>query len=431
MEPHRIRSPRRSSAVALGSLAACLAAGTAGAQSFEDVLQRVCQDSGGIGVELDQRCAESNGGDLSGDSNDSLNAGQLLSVTDATLARAHARQQRIEERLEERLEERRGEDEPGRGSASDLDLIEGEKWSLLVNGRAQLFRQEADGFERELEGEVFSFQVGNDVRLRDDVVVGGLFSYDRTDSEFGPDQIADDQDENAPFDPPGNDGNLDTNAYNFTLFGSYAPTLSSWVDFAFGAGFEQHRFRRNGTFQDSNRNIVLPISTVGEPDGWNVNLSTGAGYDYTSGALRVGPYARVSWVHTEIEAYTETDEATPGLALEVDEVTRDSVVTLAGLRASYAISTDQGVFLPSFRFEFAREWERDPQDLRVTLAQGTPGSDAFTNSGAEPDRHYQHLGIGLLWVLPNGWMPFVDFQTVLNRADWGQETITAGLRLEL
>lgn len=426
MQRDRARStpPRRRLALGtgcLGLVGVCLLSAQVRAQSFEDIFARACAD-GSVAQDLSARCNESNG-DLSGDSEASLDGGQLLSLTDSTLARSQEQQQRIQERLEER----RREDEEGRGSASELSLFEDTKLSILLNGRAQLFRQEATPRERQLEGELFSVQLGGDLRLRDDLVVGGFFAYDRTDSEFGPDAPGTDD---SPFDPPGNDGNIDTNAYTWTLFGSLSPTPASWIDLSFGAGFEQHRFRRNGVFQDSNRNVSVPVALIGEPNGWNVSLSSGAGYDYTSGALRIGPYARVSWVHTEIEGYTESDETGSGLAFEVDEVERDSLVTLAGVRAAYAISTGQGVFLPSFRFEFAREWERDPQDLRATLAQA-PGSEPFTSAGEEPDRHYQNLGVSLLWVLPNGWMPFVDFQTVLNRADWGQETITAGLRLEL
>ena len=415
-----------------GAIWPFLVAAPALAQDFEETLMRVCEDSA-TGQQLGDRCnrtiASGGGpGDISADSNSSLDGGQLLSLTDATLSRAHGRQRLAESRMQELRDEE--DDTPGRGSSSGLSLIDGDRWSVLLNGRAQLFRQEAAGFERQLEGETFSFQLGTDVRLADDIVVGGLFSYDRTDSEFGPDAPGSSA---APFDPPDNDGNLDTNAYSWTLFGSFSPTPSSWIDLSVGGGFEQHRFRRNGLFQIDDRfddDPIFPVAAVGEPDGWHVSVAAGAGYDYESGALRIGPYTRVSFVHTEIDSYTEKDESGSGLILDVDSVRRDSLVTLAGLRASYAISTKQGVVLPSFRFEFAREWERDPQDLRAALAQA-PGSDPFENTGEDPDRNYQNLGIGLLWVLPNGWMPFVDFQTVLNRADWGSETITAGLRLEL
>jgi hypothetical protein len=47
-----------------------------------------------------------------------------------------------------------------------------------------------------------------------------------------------------------------------------------------------------------------------------------------------------------------------------------------------------------------------------------------------PDRNAWNLGAGVLVILPNGWMPYLDFEVLEGYSDLRRERISAGLRVE-
>ena len=59
------------------------------------------------------------------------------------------------------------------------------------------------------------------------------------------------------------------------------------------------------------------------------------------------------------------------------------------------------------------------------------GNNVYVLDGDGPDTDYFNVGAGLVFLLTNGWMPFVDYQVMLGVDDIEQWRITAGLRKEL
>ena len=402
-----------------------LPAGEARAQNpvYQAFFADICAGAGAPGGALAARCGETpgGGGDLSGDSEDSLNPSQFVGTNEGAILRARARQRE----LAARAEAMRGEtaDPDRRPRAGDEEPA---RFSLLLNGRGSWYERDATSSERGLEGDVWSVQAGGDVRVAEGAAVGALFTYDRLDSEFDADAPG------VSFSPSGNEGQVDANWYSFSVFASFElPVDGAYADIAGSAGFADYEIGRNVVFQETNR--VVPqtsVATRAEPDAWDVQGSGTLGYDFHTGPITVGPYGRLVYVRTEIDGFTETDVSGSGLHMSVDEQVRDSLVTIIGLRGSYAVSLPFGGLLPQARFEYEHEYLRDAQTARTSFPLDANGT-TFAVRGENPDRNYFNLGGSLLLVLPHGWLPFVDYQGLVGYDDLRRHTVTFGVRKEL
>ena len=81
------------------------------------------------------------------------------------------------------------------------------------------------------------------------------------------------------------------------------------------------------------------------------------------------------------------------------------------------------------RVEYEHEFDKDVRSIETSFAQ-TGAANSLAVSTDKPDRDYFNLGASLLFVLPNGWMPFIDVETLVSYKDLDRQRYTAGLRVE-
>lgn len=410
-----------------GAAAASTAASLDQGEIFESFFANSCAFGSPSG-DLDGRCTESLAVDptkpLSTDSQASLAPTQALSSNENILFRA----QSLNRMAGERMEARRGGEanEEGTGASAAMAFDMG-ALSVFLNGRGTWFDKSAGANERAFNGRTGGLQIGGDYRLSDVLLVGGLFAYDRTSSTFDADGSP-----GANFIQPSNNGTNESNTYTFLAFASLNLTDSVWIDASVGGGVSDHTFTRQGVFQLSSRpdsalNHVM--RAVGTPDGNEVSASAGAGYDWHDGPLSAGPYARFSYARSKIDGYTEEDQLGSGMNLRLDENTRTSLTSVLGVRGSYAISTSWGVFVPQARVEWQHEYDRTAQiATAVFVGDGAGTQQAF--NGDNPDRDYFNAGASMVMVLPSGFMPFVDFESLFGYDQLSRYRISGGLRRE-
>lgn len=115
-------------------------------------------------------------GELSGDSEDSLNPSQPRSSNDRSLARARDKSKEVQARTERLREQEQVPQQTGVIKAGKLDIGPA---SMFVNLRGSDFDRdrEATDTERGFDGDSLGIEVGVDYRLSDRVVVGGMVSY--------------------------------------------------------------------------------------------------------------------------------------------------------------------------------------------------------------------------------------------------------------
>jgi outer membrane lipase/esterase len=165
-------------------------------------------------------------------------------------------------------------------------------------------------------------------------------------------------------------GSADTRSYGFSLFGTYYVLEQFYVDGMLSFGWNNYSLARvisynlgptpsgtgqpTGTGSDKTTEPVNQIARA-DPNGNQYSFNIGAGYDFRQGAWTFGPLARLQYLKLNIDGYQETiNNPNPGFGWALAQASQDveSLTTVLGGRASYAISTGLGVLLPQVRIEW-------------------------------------------------------------------------------
>ncbi len=392
---------------------------------FQAFFTNVCAGSGSPTGDLATRCAETGSGtgdgDLSGDSESSLNPSQTLSNNDVSLAVAQGRSKETRERGE-RLRE--GES----ALADEAASYSFGRLSLLANLRGEWFksdRPKGGDPDRGYDGDLWALELGLDYRMSDNFVIGGLVGYEQMDSKFDRDLQ-----QGEPFTPASDAGKMESESIDVIVFGSYATGGGVYVDGSFGYRTTDYTFQRHSVFQESGRSSQTSVRTKGTPDGDSWWGSANVGYDMQRGAWSFGPYAGVTVASSNVDDYQERDLDGSGLNMHIDESDQDSVLAHLGFRTSVALSSKSGVWLPQFRVEYNHEFEDDRPDITSAFVEDSADT-LYGLEGNDPDTDYFNVGLGLAAVFPNGWIPFIDGEVLLGYQDFDRYRVILGLRKEL
>ena len=376
--------------------------------------------------ELATRCGETPGGtgDLSGNSESSLNPSQALSSQAAAMGRAREKTKKASNAVAQIRDMDADKQQAGLAEAGGLAIG---PFSLLLNGRYTWFDQDRDRDDRErgYDGDIWGAELGFDYRVSDQTVVGGFLGYENTDADYDKDEAG------VNFTPQSDSGTIDGDSYSITLFGSHNFSEQLFVEGSAGYSYTDYTFERNVVFQESTRTVAQTnVRAKGDTDGHQYWGSAGIGYDFYRDALTVTPYARATYVRSTIDNYTEKDPTNSGLQMRVNVDSRTSVTTDLGVSASYAKSTGWGVLVPHVRAEWEHEFEDDAQDTS-SFYQLDANRNLYDLEGESPDTDYFNLGAGVSAIFPNGWMGFVDYEGLVGYEELSKHRLTVGLRVEL
>ncbi len=386
---------------------------------FQDFFFSVCGTASGT---LATRCDEtpSGLGNLSGDSESSLNPSQNLSHTATSASLAQTRSKEARERGERLREGETGEDEAA------VQVAAG-PFSLLVNLHATWFERDVEHgapAARGFEGDSSALEIGMDYRLSDRAVIGGLAGIERVEYDF------DAEDAGVNFVPARAAGSVESDDTYLTLFGSWGLGASGFVEAS--GGYERHdgTYRRNSVFQESTRaKPQVDVRVAGDAVRTVWWASINGGFDVNRGAFGFGPYAGLTATRSEIEAYTERDLSGSGLNMRFGDTERDSLLGHTGVRASYAFSGAAGVFVPQVRVEYQHEFDDDAPSVASRYALDTSGTE-YAQQGGGQDEDFVVAGLSLSAILPNGWICFADYSVLLEHEEAERERATLGVRVQ-
>lgn len=383
--------------------------------AFQDFFFLVCANPTGV---LAARCSETDGGlgNLSGDSESSLNPSQTLATPNSSIAAASARSEEMRKRAE-------------RAHAGDGEaVVDHGPFSLLFNARhSNQDRTRTVDIDRErgYEAAITSLELGLDYRAGDDTVIGGWLSWERSDLDFAREQPGNN------FTPLNDAGSIEHQSLGFSAFASFQLTGRAYVDISGGFLALDYDLERRSVFQESNR--VVPqtnVLTEADTEGTETWAAATWGYHAAVGAWTFGPYIGVTWAKTSVDGYAEKDVSVSGLALTVEKLEQTSLSGTAGFRIARAISRKSHVLIPQLRLEYVREL--DPEELSSAVAfQLDANETRFRLEGDKPDKDYFNANVGIAGVFRNGWMSFFEFQSRLGHDDLDRYQIVAGLRVEL
>jgi uncharacterized protein YhjY with autotransporter beta-barrel domain len=367
---------------------------------------------------LTQRCASTPGGtgNLSGDSESSLNPSQGLSRNQPAVGVALTRSKAARERGER---ERQAQDVVARSDDG--------RWSLMVHAHGTWTERTASGSsgtERGFDGSSQSLEGGLDYRVSEKLVLGLLLGTEKSDYDFDAEQPG------VNFLPAAKAGDSEGDNLYLTAFGSMAIGASGFVEISGGYERSDSQYRRYSVFQESTRTIAQTnVAVEGDADGSVTWFSANGGFDVDRGSWGFGPYLGVSSVRAKLDGYVERDLANSGLNMRFSATKRRSMLAHAGAQVRRTFSGQYGVFVAQLRAELQRDFEDDPELLTAAFALD-PRNTTLTLNGQNWDRTGYNLGFSLSATLQNGWMPFLDYAVVLGYDNLDRQRATLGLRYE-
>jgi outer membrane autotransporter protein len=390
-------------------------AGLAADPEFQAYFFNVCVNPTGA---LATRCGETAGGlgNLSGDSESSLNPSQSLSSNDSPLSRGRTRSKQAREGGE-RL----------RDSAEETGDAPGGPFSLLVHFRGDSFESERNASvdaERGLEGDLWGAEIGFDYRLSDRAVIGTILGFEHSEADFDPENPG------VNFTPAVNAGDITDDGTAINFFGAVDFAEAAYFEGSIGYASSDFEFRRNSVFQESGRAVPQTnVRTLGESSGDQQWVALNLGINKQRNAVSFGPYFGATYTRSTVDAYTEQDLAGTGLAMAFAETERKSLIGHLGFRVAIAKSTEGGVVVPQFRFEYEYESDNDPEPVTASFLLDAAQS-LYVFTGDEPDRNQFETGFGVAWILRNGWLPFLDIEVLSGNDRLDRYRLAAGFRVE-
>jgi len=289
---------------------------------------------------------------------------------------------------------------------------------VFLNGSLTLGDQDATSREAGFDFDEAGLTAGLDYQLIQNLVVGAAFSYSSAEADF---------------DSSG--GDLDVDRFIGSIYGLYYLGERFYLDGLASFGGNTFDMRRNIIYTSPGLapGTTVPVNQTAksETDGFEYAFALGAGYDYHFGGFTIGPFLRLNYAQTNLDAFQESiDNTRPGfgwaLAFESQDV--DSFTTALGAQIAYPISTGWGVLLPQLRAEWGHEFLNDGRTI-ATRFVNDPAGTSFPVTTEDPDRDFFNLGAGLSAVFARGRSAFLYYETVLGLRDITAHNIVAGVRL--
>lgn len=251
---------------------------------------------------------------------------------------------------------------------------------------------------------------GMDYRFTSNLVLGAAFTYLHMATTF---------------DRSG--GDLDSDSYSGSLYGTFYPSKSFYVDGLFSVG---------GIDYSSNRqiNYVIPGADVvntqaqATSGAMQYSVSVGGGYNYAWKGLTLNPYARFNYINLDIGGFSE--RGGDGWAMRFGDQTVESLTTTLGTQLTYAISTPWGVLTPNVRGEWRHEFEDDKRIIPVRFLGDTTSGLTFSTVTENPDRNYFIVGTGVSATFAHGVSAFFNYDALLGYRDIESHSFMVGARME-
>lgn len=390
------------------ALAVCVVA-PAEAQAPPDVLDdlwvTVCAQAA-AGTNFKARCDEilDAGPGGAGRRSDAA-IGNNLGVASAQ-ARASAAAARVAaEGVERRIDDLK-EDEPGGGGSMEWAM--GRLSAFVSADFARADREQTD-FETGYEQDVHGGTIGADYRFSDRFIAGLAFSFSRADSDYD-----------------GNAGDLETDSATLTAYASLSATENLSFDAYFGHGWLDYEGGRTIAYT-LNTGVVVNGAAAGDTEGRQWIAGARASYDFFVDALSIGPYVKIDYARTDIDAFTESSATGLALAFEDQDIT--SLQGALGAQASYALSYSWGVLVPAARAEYVHEFDDDRRTIVARFA-GDPTATPIAIQTDSPDRNFFRAGLSLSAVLPGGIAPFADYERRFGHDFLNEHKLSVGVRVE-
>jgi outer membrane lipase/esterase len=244
-----------------------------------------------------------------------------------------------------------------------------------------------------------SFQVGTDYQVTQDFLIGGLFSYDHTDTAL-------DSYSSATVD-----------SYSPGLYASYAK--NGWYANALGSfvhnAYTTERDISIGAFQE--------VATAA-PEGNEEVVDLDGGYDYHHKGLTYGPTLGFQYVHWNMDSFAEAGGCSADLAVANQDT--DSFRSRVGGHVSYAVEKYGIIYTPYLDASWQHEFLDGSRDITSSFDEVSPST--FTVTTINPSRDSAILVTGLNVDLNRTATVFGDYQMQAGQNNYFGQQVQAGMK---
>jgi outer membrane lipase/esterase len=245
-----------------------------------------------------------------------------------------------------------------------------------------------------------SFEVGTDYQIANDFLIGGLFTYDHTDTDL---------------DAAGGSATVDSYSpgvyASFAHHGWYSNALATYTHNA----YTEQRDINIGSFQQT---------PSGAPEGDEELANLDGGYDFHHKGFTYGPTLGFQYIHWNMDSFSETGGCSTDLAVQNQDT--DSFRSRLGGHVSYAVEKYGIVYTPYLDASWQHEFLDDSRT--ITSSFTTLNSSTFTVVTDNPSRDSAIVVVGLNVDLNETATAFTDYAMQAGQEDYFGQQVQAGMK---
>jgi outer membrane autotransporter protein len=270
-----------------------------------------------------------------------------------------------------------------------------QRWGAFLTGVGEWVDVDGDGNSPGYDVTTGGFTLGVDYKIAPNFAVGIMAGYAGTGSDLT------------------NDGSVWVNSGKLGL---YATTFAGgwYADVAVTGGYNSYDTKRSG----------IQGSARGSTDGAELNVLVGTGYDFTIGALRIGPTATFNYTRVGIDGYTEHGSLAP---LDIQSRTAESIRSTFGIKASYDWKVGNVLIRPELRAAWQHEYGDTSYGLDASFASGAGNS--FETYGPEVGRDAFLLGAGFAIQCSERCSTYLYYDGSFGRERYDSQSVSGGVRV--
>jgi Autotransporter beta-domain/Bacterial Ig domain len=302
--------------------------------------------------------------------------------------------------IRNRLQQLRVEEVGGGGSDKSGSSAgqNGSKLGVFVLGEIDLAKRQSASGETTYKLRTKGVTVGADYRAQKNVVVGAAFGALLGDTTL-------------------TGGSQKTKGYSASVFGQWLPSDNWYVNSIVNLG--KNRI-------DNRRTSVSGENLTGRGTTTQQAFQVETGYGLSKDGARFTPFVRYEMIRAKLKPFEESGGAD---ALAISGQTVRANTFGLGAIAEYAISTANGVWIPSGRVEFLSESQKQNAAF-ARLVNGTPVLAPLSVDAI--DKSYGTWGLNLQWLTGTGGnlvSSFVGYEQTFGKTGFKNDRFTAGVKI--
>jgi len=192
----------------------------------------------------------------------------------------------------------------------------------------------------------------------------------------------------------------------------------------FGDGFYLDTSVTGGASDYETHRTALLGTANGSTDSDTINVLAAGGYDWTNGALTIGPIASFQYTYVGLNGFTETGSLAP---LRFGDQSVSSIRSALGIKASYDWKIGGVLIKPELRASWQHEYGDSTYSIVASFANGA-GTN-FSVNGPNIGRDSLLIGAGVAILWNDRISTYIYYDGELARTNYDSQSVSAGLRI--